>query len=164
MADGGASSFIMLITALLVSGSASAILISEWSDAARFMQTTERYNRYASEISVEFSGDPMMVTYDPNGASDDYIIFHVLNSGVHTLDSNYEVRIDGVSPDSISTSLFPGGTSWLPDYVLAVNVSDPSFNYVDGTDIKIYFLVNSKAVGGHVYSADFSTEVRLHEI
>ena len=33
---------IMLITALLISGGASAVLLSEWSDAVRTVQTNER--------------------------------------------------------------------------------------------------------------------------
>ena len=35
MADGGASSFIFLTTALLVSGIVSVVLINEWGDMAK---------------------------------------------------------------------------------------------------------------------------------
>jgi len=37
MADGGASSFIMLVTALLISGAAGTILIEQWGSAVRAM-------------------------------------------------------------------------------------------------------------------------------
>ena len=66
MADGGASSFIMLITALLVSGGASSLLINEWSDAVQVTTKADRKAMISGEISVTFAGDPAMVSYDDN--------------------------------------------------------------------------------------------------
>jgi archaellum component FlaG (FlaF/FlaG flagellin family) len=42
MADGGASSFIFLTTALLVSGLVSVVLINEWGDMAKASQDQTR--------------------------------------------------------------------------------------------------------------------------
>ena len=42
MADGGASSFIFLATALLVSGGVSAVLISQWGEMATTLDQQRR--------------------------------------------------------------------------------------------------------------------------
>ena len=52
---------IMLITALLVSGGAGAVLVSEWSDAVRVVQVNERAASDKDQVSVELTGDPAMV-------------------------------------------------------------------------------------------------------
>ena len=44
MADGGASTFIFLATALLVSGAVSAVLISQYGDITSAMEQERREN------------------------------------------------------------------------------------------------------------------------
>ena len=50
MADGGASSFIMLVTALLISGSVSTILINEWNKVARAAESDERKSATSAAV------------------------------------------------------------------------------------------------------------------
>ena len=122
MADGGASSFIMLVTALLISGSVSAILVTEWGKATTVIQKSERKATYESAISIEFAGDPAMVSYDVQPGVNDTISFYVLNSGSHEMSTIYDVLIDGLSPGSTTESIVPSGTEWLPGYLLLVSV------------------------------------------
>ena len=49
MADGGASSFIFLATALLVSGAVSAVLISQYGDITTAMEIERRESEADSE-------------------------------------------------------------------------------------------------------------------
>ena len=44
MADGGASNMILLITALLICGAASGILIQSWTDTAASFGINQEYN------------------------------------------------------------------------------------------------------------------------
>lgn len=161
MADGGASSFIMLVTALLISGSASAIIISEWGKAADVVQNSERKSSLASGVSVAFAGDPAMVAYD-DSTNPHELTFYVLNSGETEMSDVYTVLVDGVSPSSMSETILPSGTAWLPGYLLEVTVADASFGYGDSDDVTIYFIGQSESVDGYSFSASMSKEVRLH--
>jgi len=75
MADGGASTFIMLITGLLISSAVSALLITEWTNTAKVAQVQQRGAQLSSELSIEFAGDPMMVDFD-NSTSTETITFY----------------------------------------------------------------------------------------
>ena len=66
MADGGASSFIMLVTALLISGSVSTILISEWAKVARAVENEERKSSGALGVSAPASSGPRDPAPVPN--------------------------------------------------------------------------------------------------
>ena len=93
---------IMLITALLVSGGASALLISEWGDALRVVQTEQRAATERDGVSVALAGDHAMVAYNN---TTDTITLYFVNTGEFELDtSTLEVLIDGEAPTSSSTS------------------------------------------------------------
>ena len=62
MADGGASSFIFLTTALLVSGLVSVVLINQWGDMAQITAQETAALEVQEATSVDFAGDPMMVS------------------------------------------------------------------------------------------------------
>ena len=64
MADGGASSFIFLTTALLVSGLVSVVLINQWGDMAQITAQETAALEVQEATSVDFAGDPMMVALD----------------------------------------------------------------------------------------------------
>ena len=162
MADGGASTYIMLITALLVSSSASAVLIQEWSSSSRVIQHQQRGSQLSEELGVDFAGDPMNVNLVP---LTDTITFYILNTGEHTMnETKMEVLIDGLSISSseVTTSFVGSATDWHPNVMVEVEVSNSSFSsYNDGDDISIFTTVVSDSVSGMSASASFGVEVRL---
>ncbi len=164
MADGGASSFIMLVTALLISGAAGTILIDQWGSAVRAMSDNQQKAEHQSKVSIDFAGDPMMVVMDSTSSND--ITIHVLNSGeIEMSTSNFEVFVDGEAPSSTSTSISPSGTDWLSGYVMEITLSDAGYSSLnDNQDIKIFVTATSETFAGHTYTTSFSKEVRLHEI
>ena len=99
---------IMLVTALLISGGASAVLISEWSDALRVVQGNERVSSDKDDVSVALAGDPAMVAHNTTAST---ITLYFVNTGKFDLDTaNYEVLIDGEAPTSTSATVQPSGT------------------------------------------------------
>tara|TARA_B100001287_G_C22675690_1_gene527517 strand:- start:460 stop:951 length:492 start_codon:yes stop_codon:yes gene_type:complete len=160
MADGGASSIIMLITGLLISGGASAVLISEWSDAVRVTQINDRAAADQDDVSVALAGDPAMVAHNTTANT---IVLYFANTGAYDLDtSDFEVLIDGESPTSVAVSVKPSGTDWNPGDLLEVTLTDNSWSYSDGDDVAIYFIGVSEFVNGRTYSASTNAEVRLN--
>ncbi|DAC09482.1 MAG TPA: hypothetical protein D7I09_05975, partial [Candidatus Poseidoniales archaeon] len=109
MADGGATSFIMLVTALLVAGSVSTFLIAEWGDVARSMEVERRAQAIDAETDVSLAGDPGNVRYSLTGQ----IQFYLMNSGNAVLDeSTMVVLIDGVQQTSNVTTTVLNGGDW----------------------------------------------------
>ncbi|MDA7463198.1 hypothetical protein N9M83_00690 [Candidatus Poseidonia alphae] len=167
MADGGASSFIMLITALLVSGGASSLLINEWSDAVQVTTKADRKAMISGEISVTFAGDPAMVSYDDNPTLPAFesMTFYLLNDGLHELSTtNYQLLIDGIEPSGVSFAFVASATSWGPGDMVEVTADDTSFGYSNGDDVRIFFTGSSVKVGGFIHSVTTDEEVRLHVV
>jgi len=160
MADGGASSMIMLITALLISGGAGAVLVSEWSDAVRVVQVNERAASDKDQVSVELAGDPAMVPY--NSTSDSITLF-LLNTGEHNLDTtDYQVLVNGSPPTSTTESVLPSGTDWNPGDLLQVVLTNTAWTFSDGEDVSIYFVGASETIRGHTHTVTVNAEVRLN--
>tara|TARA_B110000444_G_scaffold261499_1_gene314273 strand:- start:60445 stop:60939 length:495 start_codon:yes stop_codon:yes gene_type:complete len=164
MADGGASSFIMLVTALLISGSVSTILISEWNKVARVAESDERKSYGSLGVSVDFAGDPMMVGFEDPAVGDDELTVYVINSGIHEMSTTFELLINGVAPATMTTSISPSGTDWLPGYLLEITASDNTLTYTDGDDASLFFVGISEPIQGYQHSATMNKEVRLNEI
>ena len=164
MADGGASSFLMLVTALLISGSVSTILINEWNKVARAAESDERKSLGSLGVSVDFAGDPMMVGFEDPAVGDDELTVYILNSGIHEMSTTFELLINGVAPATMTTSIAPSGTDWLPGYLLEITASDNSLTYTDGDDASLFFVGISEPVQGYQHSATMNKEVRLNEI
>jgi archaellum component FlaG (FlaF/FlaG flagellin family) len=164
MADGGASSFIMLVTALLISGAAGTILIDQWGSAVRVMSDNQQKAEHQSKVSIDFAGDPMMVIMD--SASNNDITIHVLNSGEIEMNTTiFEVYVNGQLPSSTSTAISPSGTKWVSGYIMEITLSDAGYSSLsDNQDIKLFVTATSEFFGGHTYTTSFSKEVRLHEI
>lgn len=151
---------IMLITGLLISGGASAVLISEWSDAVRVVQTQERASADKDDVSVALAGDPAMVAY--NSTADTITLFF-LNTGAYDLDTTtYEVLINGTAPNSTTETVLPSGTDWNPGDLLQVVLFNGSWNFQNGQDIFVYFVGVSESISGHTHSATTNAEVRLN--
>lgn len=164
MADGGVSTMIMLVTALLVTGSVSAILITEWSDATQRLRASEQKASEAADYDVAFAGDPMMVTYDTSTPGSEEIVFFLQNTGAGEMSTTFELRIDGEEPTSLSTNILPSGASWLPGTLLEVTATS-NFAFADGSDVSLLYIGLSEAtINGHVHTVVVSEEVRLNEI
>ena len=167
MADGGASTFIFLATALLVSGAVSAVLISQYGEVTTAMETERRENEADAKTSFDYAGDLSNVAYDNDPVNPtETITFYLQNSGEYDLDENsVYVQLDGVLiPNAdISTTVLPSGGTWDSTSLLEV-VLDGNFGYADNTDIKLTILVQSVIVLGYQGEASESTVVRLNEL
>lgn len=162
MADGGASSFIMLVTALLISGSVSAILITQWGDAIRTVQTQDRAATAVDSTDVDFAGDPAMVLWN---SANDTMVLHFVNTGKIALNSStYEVMVDGELPTSTTELVLPSGTDWEPGFLLQVFATNAAWSFSTGDDVSIFFIGSSERVGGYNHSATTNVEVRLNVV
>ena len=151
---------IMLVTALLVSGGAGAVLVSEWSDAVRLVQVNERATSDADHVSVALAGDPAMVAHNTTANT---IMLYFLNTGKYELNTtNYQVLINGAIPTSSTESVLPSGNDWNSGDLLEVVLTNTSWSFSDGEDISVYFIGVSEPVSGHTHSATASAEVRLN--
>ena len=164
MADGGASSFIFLTTALLVSGIVSIVLINEWGDMAKASQDQTRAMEVEQATSLGFAGDPMMVAYNDT-LNPDEMTFYLQNTGTTLLDtSTLVVIVDGSTvTSSITTAIVPAtGTDWDSQHWVEVTVNSSSWAYADGTDVSLTVIVSSEVTNGYRGSDTISLEVRLH--
>ena len=164
MADGGASSFIFLTTALLVSGIVSIVLINEWGDMAKASQDQTRAMEVEQDTSLGFAGDPMMVAYNST-LNPDEMTFYLQNTGTTLLDtSTLVVIVDGTTvTSSITTAIVPAtGNDWDSQHLVEVTVNSSSWAYADGTDVSLTVIVSSEVTNGYRGSDTISLEVRLH--
>ena len=164
MADGGASSFIFLTTALLVSGIVSIVLINEWGDMAKASQDQTRAMEVEQATSLGFAGDPMMVAYNDT-LNPDEMTFYLQNTGTTLLDtSTLVVIVDGSTvTSSITTAIVAAtGTEWDSQHLVEVTVNSSSWAYADGTDVSLTVIVSSEVTNGYRGTDTISLEVRLH--
>ena len=166
MADGGASTFIFLATALLVSGAVSAVLISQYGDITTAMEQERREDEADAKTSFDYAGDLSNVAYDNDPANPtETITFYLINSGEYVLDeASLFVQLDGVVVPSgdITTTVLPSG-DWASSELLEVELSG-AFGYQDNDDVKLTILVQSVSVSGYQGEAIESTEVRLNAV
>jgi len=163
MADGGASSFIFLTTALLVSGLVSVVLINQWGEMAQVTSQETAAIEVQEATSVDFAGDPMMVDLNTT-ASPNEITFFLQNTGTTLLDtSTLVVIVDGQTvTSSINSSLVPATGDWDEGHLLQVTVNSSSWAYQSGDDISLTVVVSSEITNGYRGSDSMSVEVRLH--
>ena len=163
MADGGASSFIFLTTALLVSGLVSVVLINQWGDMAQITAQETAALEVQEATSVDFAGDPMMVALNTS-ASPNEITFYLQNTGTTLLDaSTLVVIVDGQTvTSSITSTLVPASGDWDEAHLLEVTVNSSSWSYQSGDDVAITVVVSSEVTNGYRGSDSMSVEVRLH--
>ena len=166
MADGGASTFIFLATALLVSGAVSAVLISQYGDITTAMEQERREDEADAKTSFDYAGDLSNVAYDNDPANPtETITFYLINSGEYVLDeASLFIQLDGVVVPSgdITTTVLPSG-DWASSELLEVELSG-AFGYQDNDDVKLTILVQSVSVSGYQGEATESTEVRLNAV
>ena len=164
MADGGASSFIFLTTALLVSGLVSVVLINEWGDMAKASQDQTRAMEVEQATSLGFAGDPMMVAYNST-SNPEVMTFYLQNTGTTLLDpSTLVVLVDGKTVTStIATTIIPGSSAdWDSEHLAEVTVNSTAWSYANGTDVSLTVIVSSEVTNGYRGTDTISLEVRLH--
>ena len=167
MADGGASTFIFLATALLVSGAVSAVLISQYGDITSAMEVERRENEADAKTSFEFAGDLANVAYDNDSINPtETITFYLQNTGEYVLDEDsLFVQLNGsvIADADVVTTVLPTGGAWSNTNLLEVVISG-AWGFDDNTDIYLTVLVQSVSVGGYQGEDVESTVVRLNEL
>ena len=162
MADGGASTMIMLVTSLLLSGAASVVLLESWGSVAESSSNNTSSRVADAETDVSFGGDRSDILLDTSGANQE-ITLYFQNTGIRPLDkSSFTIFVDGVSSSTTgAATLYPANGVWAPDYILEVTVTDASFNYADG-DIATVTIIAQSSISEGVKGTDSETaEVRL---
>jgi len=162
MADGGASTMILLVTSLLISGAASVVLLESWGQVAEASGTNAKEKVADAETEVSFSGDRGDVLLDTSGANQE-ITLYFQNTGIRVLDKDsFTIFVDGVSSSVVgSTTIYPSNGVWATDYVMEVTVTDASFSYTDN-DLATVTIVAQSTVTDGVKGTDSETaEVRL---
>ncbi|MAH90770.1 MAG: hypothetical protein L7S49_00185 [Candidatus Poseidoniaceae archaeon] len=162
MADGGASTMILLVTSLLISGAASVVLLESWGEVAEASGTNVKGNVADAETDVSFSGDRGDVLLDTSGSNQE-ITLYFQNSGIRPLDkSSFTIFVDGVSATTVgAATLYPANGVWATDYVLEVTVTDSSFNYNDNDLASVTIIVQSTVSDGVKGTDSETAEVRL---
>jgi archaellum component FlaG (FlaF/FlaG flagellin family) len=162
MADGGASTFILLVTALLVSSSVSIVLINQWGDMSSAIDDNRRGKEANTKTSVSFAGDAMEVEYD-DSVSPNSMTFYLQNTGQYVLDeSTLVVIVDGASVTStISSTIVPSGTVWNDVRLLKVVVNSSSWTYQNNDGVSLSVVVSSDVTSGFRGTDSLNLEVRL---
>ena len=162
MADGGASTFILLVTALLVSSSVSIVLINQWGDLSSAIEDDRRGKEADTKTSVSFAGDAMEVEYD-DSVSPNEMTFYLQNTGQYVLDeSTLVVIVDGASVTSnITATIVPASTVWNDARLLKVVVNSSSWTYQNNDGVSLSVVVSSETTFGFRGTDSLNLEVRL---
>jgi archaellum component FlaG (FlaF/FlaG flagellin family) len=165
MADGGASSFIFLATALLVSGTVSAVLISQWGEMVTAMDRQQRGDEADLNTEMDFSGDLSNVEYDTSDPADEKITLYLQNTGLYEIDeSSLFIQLNGeiILDADTSTTVLPTGVIWGAGQLLEVEVSG-IWAFADDTEVSFSIFAESISVGGYTGQTIVIQEVRLNE-
>ena len=162
MADGGASTMILLVTSLLISGAASVVLLESWGQVAEASGTNAKEKVADAETGVSFSGDRGDVLLDTSGANQE-ITLYFQNTGIRVLDKDsFTIFVDGVSSSLVgSATLYPSNGVWATDYVMEVTVTDASFSYSDNDLATVTIIAQSTVTDGVKGTDSETAEVRL---
>ena len=166
MADGGASSFILLTTALLITGSVSAVLVSQWGEMASLIDQERLEDEADYNTDFAFAGDLSNVEYDISNPNDETITFFLQNIGEYELDEQtLFIQLNGqtILDVDIGSRIVPGlVTQWNTGLILEVELSG-DWNFADNEDIALTIFVSSVSVVGYIGNTVTSEEVRLNE-
>ena len=158
MADGGATNMILLITALLICGAASAILLQSWTDTASAVGTNQEQIALNSKTKITFSGDLAKTTCD---SVENRITIYLQNSGSSILDeTEFGAFIDGTASSIVGGPTFlNGATVWSSGVVANITLQSGENLLCDGTEEKRVTAVVSTLASGGVFASDSVTEV-----
>ena len=167
MAAGGASSFILLTTALLIAGSVSAVLVSQWGEMASAIDQQRLEDEADYKTDFSFAGDLSNVEYDISNPADETITFFLQNIGDYELDEDsLFIQLNGeiISDVDLGTLIVPGlGTQWTSGLILEVELSG-DWNFADNQDVTLTIFASSILVAGYSGEVVVSEEVRLNEV
>jgi archaellum component FlaG (FlaF/FlaG flagellin family) len=158
MADGGASNMILLVTALLICGAASGILLQSWSQTATSVGINQEQLALNSKTKISFSGDLGKASCD---AVSDQITIYVQNSGSSILDENeFGAFVDGTFVSLVGVPTFlNGATIWNSGVVVEFTLQSGTSILCDGTEEKRITVVVGTTTSGGVSGSDSITEV-----
>lgn len=166
MADGGASSFIFLATALLVSGGVSAVLISQWGEMATTLDQQRREDEADLKTEMGFAGDLSNVEYDNALPTDETITFFLQNTGQYEIDEDsLFIQLDGqvIADSDTTTAILPTSAEWASGQLLEVEITG-AWGFADDTEISLTILAISESVGGYTGETIVTEEVRLNVV
>ena len=160
MADAGASTMIILVASLIISGAASVVLIDAWGGLAEASDKVTSKRAADLETDVAISGDRGSTFLDV-GAQEITLFFE--NTGTRHLNTTtYGIFVDGIAVGTGSSmTLYPASGIWAPGTIMSVIVTDASFGYSDGELAIVTIVVKSEASGGYIGSASATEEVRF---
>jgi archaellum component FlaG (FlaF/FlaG flagellin family) len=162
MADGGATSMIMLITALIISSMASVVLINSWAGIADVMDEQGRKAEADSATKVSLAGDTMNVDYV---IGDKEITLYFQNSGTSTLDkdkANMAIYVAGVALSIQGTpSVVSGAAEWYEGELLEVVGRHTGTAHANDDEVIISLTVRSLPVNGMIGGDTLNEVVRL---
>jgi archaellum component FlaG (FlaF/FlaG flagellin family) len=161
MADGGATSMIMLITALVISSMASVVLINSWAGIADVMDEQGRKAEADSATDVSLAGDTMNVGYVTGTKT---ITLYFQNSGTATLDkdsANMAIYVAGAAVTITSTTVVSGASEWYEGELLKVVGTHAGSAHADDDEVMISLTVRSLPVNGMIGGDTLNEVVRL---
>lgn len=158
MADGGASNMILLVTALLICGAASGILLQSWTQTATSVGINQEQLALDSKTKITFSGDLGQASC--NGGTNQITIY-VQNSGSSILDENeFGAFVEGASVSVVSGPTFlNGATTWNSGVVVEFTLQSGTNILCDGTEEKRITVIVGTMTSGGVAASDSITEV-----
>lgn len=158
MADGGASNMILLVTALLICGAASGILIQSWTNTAASIGINQEQLGLDSRTKVTFSGDLAKTTCD---AGLNQITIYLQNSGSSILDeTEFGAFIDGQTSNVVGDPTFlNGATEWSSGVVVQYTLQSSSAIACNGSEEKRITAVVATIPSNGVTGSDSVTEV-----
>ena len=167
MADGGASSFILLTTALLIAGSVSAVLVSQWGEMASAIDQQRLEDEADFKTDFSYAGDLSNVEYAVSNPTDETITFYLQNIGEYELDEEslfIQLNGDIILDTDVGSRIVPGlGTQWTSGLILEVELTG-DWNFADNEDIALTIFASSILVAGYAGEVVVSEEVRLNEV
>ena len=161
MADGGATSMIMLVTALIISSISSVVLINSWAGIADVMDEQGRKAEADSATDVSLAGDTMNVDYVIGTKT---ITLYFQNSGTTTLDSDDADMAVYVAGDAVtigSTTVVSGAAEWYEGELLKVVGVHAGAAHADDDEVMISLTVRSHPVNGMIGGDTLNEVVRL---
>jgi len=161
MADGGVSSMVMLITALVISSMASVVLINSWSGIADVMEEQGRKAEVDSATDVSLAGDTTNVGYVVVSRT---ITLYFQNTGTTTLskvNTNMAIYVEGAAVTITSTTVVSGAGEWYEGELLKVVGTHAAPAHADDDEVMISLTVRSLPVNGMIGGGTLNEVVRL---
>ena len=163
MADGGVTSMIMLVTALIISTAVSALLIGSWTDAAETISSQRNKAAADAAIEVSLAGDPGAVQYDTAATPDDEVTIYLQNTGTNLLDhDSVAFWLDGeVSTTNTITFVDAAVSVWSPGELIQVVGESSAWSFSNGNEPTLSVVVSSTVSKGVSGSDSISQPIRL---